>query len=381
MRLPERQRHWPAHHLALVAGGFAGAGALLPRRPRPAGARVRLTGTPAATRSSTRRATRSGSPGSTGTGSRPPTRSRTDCGRRTTTRSSTTSRAWATTPSGSRSPTRWWRTRSSRRTSASITHRPDQHRPQGPQLAADPRQDHHLRGPGRPQGHPGRSPLRGRGVGRGQRPVVHQHVHQPGLGERLGHAGQTVRGQPHRGRLRPAQRAAHPGRRHLCPGRHLGHRRHQHRRPAGLRAGRERDPGRRPGRADLLRGHQREPDLLGGTNSTGGAGTWPRRPVPGHAQLAGPRGLLRARLRARTCSSRPGSTPRPPRPAWTRCGTPTGATCTAQGTAPVWVGEFGTDNTAADVSSSAAGSQGQWFASLVVLPDRATRGWAGPTGR
>jgi endoglucanase len=36
-----------------------------------------------------------------------------------------------------------------------------------------------------------------------------------------------------------------------------------------------------------------------------------------------------------------------------------------QGTAPVWVGEFGTDNTAADVSSSAAGSQGQWFASLV----------------
>jgi endoglucanase len=37
----------------------------------------------------------------------------------------------------------------------------------------------------------------------------------------------------------------------------------------------------------------------------------------------------------------------------------------AQGTAPVWVGEFGTDNTAADVSSTAAGSQGQWFASLV----------------
>src|SRR5487761_670978 len=34
-------------------------------------------------------------------------------------------------------------------------------------------------------------------------------------------------------------------------------------------------------------------------------------------------------------------------------------------TAAVWVGEFGTDNNAADVSSSAAGSQGQWFASLV----------------
>ena len=37
----------------------------------------------------------------------------------------------------------------------------------------------------------------------------------------------------------------------------------------------------------------------------------------------------------------------------------------AQGTAPVWVGEFGTDNTAADVSSATPGSQGQWFASLV----------------
>jgi endoglucanase len=37
----------------------------------------------------------------------------------------------------------------------------------------------------------------------------------------------------------------------------------------------------------------------------------------------------------------------------------------AQGTAPVWVGEFGTDNTASDVQSSAAGSQGQWFSSLV----------------
>ena len=36
-----------------------------------------------------------------------------------------------------------------------------------------------------------------------------------------------------------------------------------------------------------------------------------------------------------------------------------------QDTAPVWVGEFGTDNTAADVSSTAAGSQGQWFSSLV----------------
>lgn len=36
-----------------------------------------------------------------------------------------------------------------------------------------------------------------------------------------------------------------------------------------------------------------------------------------------------------------------------------------QGIAPLWVGEFGTDNTAAAVSSSTAGSQGQWFSSLV----------------
>jgi endoglucanase len=35
------------------------------------------------------------------------------------------------------------------------------------------------------------------------------------------------------------------------------------------------------------------------------------------------------------------------------------------GIAPVWVGEFGTTNTAADLESSTSGSQGQWFSSLV----------------
>jgi endoglucanase len=35
------------------------------------------------------------------------------------------------------------------------------------------------------------------------------------------------------------------------------------------------------------------------------------------------------------------------------------------GTAPVWLGEFGTDNTSTDIESSTAGSQGQWFQSLV----------------
>jgi endoglucanase len=35
------------------------------------------------------------------------------------------------------------------------------------------------------------------------------------------------------------------------------------------------------------------------------------------------------------------------------------------GTAPVWLGEFGTGNNSADIQSSAAGSQGQWFESMV----------------
>ena len=37
----------------------------------------------------------------------------------------------------------------------------------------------------------------------------------------------------------------------------------------------------------------------------------------------------------------------------------------ANGTAPVWLGEFGTDNTSTDIENTAAGSQGQWFQSLV----------------
>ena len=37
----------------------------------------------------------------------------------------------------------------------------------------------------------------------------------------------------------------------------------------------------------------------------------------------------------------------------------------ADDTAPVWVGEFGTDNTAADIQSATPGSQGQWFSDLV----------------
>ncbi len=48
----------------------------------------------------------------------------------------------------------------------------------------------------------------------------------------------------------------------------------------------------------------------------------------------------------------------------------------SQNTAPVWVGEFGTDNTASDVSSTAAGSQGQWFSSLVsYIKSNPWMGW------
>jgi endoglucanase len=47
-----------------------------------------------------------------------------------------------------------------------------------------------------------------------------------------------------------------------------------------------------------------------------------------------------------------------------------------QHTAPVWVGEFGTDNTAADVQSSSPGSQGQWFSSLVsYIKSNPWMGW------
>jgi endoglucanase len=47
-----------------------------------------------------------------------------------------------------------------------------------------------------------------------------------------------------------------------------------------------------------------------------------------------------------------------------------------QRTAPVWVGEFGTTNNAADISSTAAGSQGQWFSSLVsFIGARPAMGW------
>ena len=48
----------------------------------------------------------------------------------------------------------------------------------------------------------------------------------------------------------------------------------------------------------------------------------------------------------------------------------------ADDTAPVWVGEFGTDNSAADIQSSSPGSQGQWFADLVsYLQGNPWMGW------
>ena len=38
----------------------------------------------------------------------------------------------------------------------------------------------------------------------------------------------------------------------------------------------------------------------------------------------------------------------------------------SDGTAPVWLGEFGTDNNASDIENAAPGSQGQWFESLIA---------------
>jgi endoglucanase len=48
----------------------------------------------------------------------------------------------------------------------------------------------------------------------------------------------------------------------------------------------------------------------------------------------------------------------------------------ANGTAPVWLGEFGTGNNNADISNSTAGSQGQWFQSLIAyLHDNPPISW------
>jgi endoglucanase len=48
----------------------------------------------------------------------------------------------------------------------------------------------------------------------------------------------------------------------------------------------------------------------------------------------------------------------------------------AQNIAPIWVGEFGTDNSASDVSSTSPGSQGQWFSSLVsYIASNKWMGW------
>jgi endoglucanase len=48
----------------------------------------------------------------------------------------------------------------------------------------------------------------------------------------------------------------------------------------------------------------------------------------------------------------------------------------ADGIAPIWVGEFGTDNTASDIESTTPGSQGQWFESLVAyLTANPWMGW------
>jgi endoglucanase len=47
----------------------------------------------------------------------------------------------------------------------------------------------------------------------------------------------------------------------------------------------------------------------------------------------------------------------------------------ANNIAPVWLGEFGTTNTAGDVQNTAAGSQGQWFSTLVAYLKANSLSW------
>lgn len=48
----------------------------------------------------------------------------------------------------------------------------------------------------------------------------------------------------------------------------------------------------------------------------------------------------------------------------------------ADGIAPVWLGEFGTDNNISDIENTASGSQGQWFESLIsYLQTNPSIGW------
>jgi Cellulose binding domain/Fibronectin type III domain len=59
-----------------------------------------------------------------------------------------------------------------------------------------------------------------------------------------------------------------------------------------------------------------------------------------------------------------------------RCGTSSRGYVSADDTAPILVGEFGTDNNASDIESNTAGSQGQWFESLVTyLKDNPSLNW------
>ena len=241
----------------------------------------------------------------------------------------------------------------------------------------DPRQDHHLRGPGGPQGHPGRPPLRGRGVRRGQRPVVHEHLHQPGLGERLGHAGQngTRATPPWSASTCATSRTPRP----VTPTRRV--------RPGApaMPAPTSGWPTSRPGNAILAadpnalifcEGISENPASSGTYNSTwwGGdlaeAGQYPvTLSSPGHVVYSahdyGPNLFQQTWFNS---STTPASLDAVWNANWGYLYT--------QDIAPVWVGEFGTDNAAADVASSAAGSQGQWFESLVgYLSANPWMGW------
>ena len=123
----------------------------------------------------------------------------------------------------------------------------------------------------------------------------------------------------------------------------------QHRRPAGLRAGRQRHPGADPNALIFCEGISENPTRRAATTPPGGAGTWPR-PASTRSRSARRGTWCTPRTTtARTCSSRPGSTPPPPPASLDAVWNANWGYLYTQDIAPVWVGEFGTDNTAADV--------------------------------
>ena len=247
---------------------------------------------------------------------------------RTTTPSSTTSRAWDTTRSGSPSPTRWSRTRSS---PAGISYYnstgPINTDLKGLNSLADPAEDRRLRRAGRAEGDPRRPPLRGRQQRRGERPVVHEHVHQPGLDRRLDDIatmfannptviGFDLRNEPHTPAGDTYAQGATWGTGDPSTDVRLATRR-----PV-TRSWRTRT------RWSSARASASSPTRPRPPATTRPGGAVTSRAWRNTRSCSAPRGTscTRPTTTARTNTSRPGSTPRRRRRAWTRYGPSTGAT-------------------------------------------------------